>query len=220
MLIFLLFTNFGKCLASLQSVAINCQFPSSEANFLDEELVYRCFNNGNLILHTKVLNDSVPTITQHMDFGWVEIQMGQTKLIPQTPEPISSCLSSVEGNGGIKSVTNTEAIYLTMAGSLKFPLFNILFLHYSVTPGIGLRVRLSRIIEYGCAVSAGQTVQILQKYNNYILKDWKFRPVNFEADSNDLFYIEPWQEIPDITLVEESETVMCATRKELLQCRM
>lgn len=201
----------------LYIVSLDCRNLSTQTISPDENSLIKCWDSNTVILHSSLLNSTVPSITEAISPGWVEIKSGQTTLIPPTPEPITSCLSSIDGNGGVKSITSTDSLYLSAGITLKVPLISILFFQYGVTPGFGLRVRLSRVMEYGCTARPGETVQILQKFDEFNLTNWKFRPFNFSQGES--IAAKGWIPLPATTVVEENEIVMCVTDTKKLQCR-
>lgn len=199
--------------------SLNCQNLHVDKFLPDEGSLIKCLDLDTAIVHSSLINCTIPSITEAMTPGWVEIKPGDTMLITPTPEPVTSCLSSIDGNGGVKSITNTDAIYLSAGVTLKVPIISVLFLQYGLTPGIGLRVRLSRIMEYGCTAQPGQTVQILKKFDEYNLTNWKFRPLSFTEGRIDMLNAKGWIPIPTTTVIEEDEIVMCVTDPNQLQCQ-
>ncbi|WPK26614.1 hypothetical protein PUMCH_003972 [Australozyma saopauloensis] len=217
MLLFYLILING-CLAYMSRSAIYCH--DLDSLLLSEETtMYECSENGNFIIHTNALNYSIPSMTKHMDCGWMEIKPGLLHQKPSVLEPVSSCLSQTQGAGGTKSVTNTDALYFVLSGTLRIPLLSALFLQFGATPGAGLRVRLSRIMEYGCTAAAGQTVQIVQTRDEYLLKDWEFRPISEDQHENRPLVYGLWVHLPDVEATEETETIACVTDPDRIQCR-
>lgn len=211
-----------------RNVFIRCDLTFEPKILHDSNSVYRCENNGNFFMHSIKLKDSIPDLVDMPTTGWFEVQPGLTNITTGIPEALSSCLFCTEGDGGQKSITNTETIFLTTAGSFKLPLFNALFFQYNFTPAIGLRARVSRIVEYGCLALLGETTQILRRFDEYFLIGWKIRHIptsedikNFDDNNGDNENLEfgSWILIPDFKFVQEHETVMCATESSLLQCQ-
>lgn len=216
----LFFVLLASASAFLQTTSILCNQTLHGFQFNDETLAYQCIDNGSVILHSNVLNDSIPAISERIGSGWVQIQSGSTKRMPHSPEPVSYCLSSNDGAGGAKSITDTDAVYFSMSASLKFPLFGVFFFQYGVTPGFGLRVRLSRVVEYGCTVKQGETVQILKSFQLYSLTGWLFRPLIKDVNLHEVVSFGEWNFIPDTVVTEEFESIMCVTDEKLLQCQL
>lgn len=215
----ILITLIAKPTWCFHVASLNCHnLPAFNMPPAEDSLI-RCSDSNTIIAHSSFINSTISSIAVVMDPGWVEIKPGDTALIPPMPEPVTSCLSSIDGSGGVKSITNTDAVYLSAGLTLKAPLISILLLQYALTPGISLRVRLSRIMEYGCTAQPGQTVQILQKFDQYNLTNWKVRPINFAQGTLDMVDAKGWITLPATTVVEENETIMCVTDPARLQCR-
>lgn len=217
---FLFFMLLRSVNSFLQKTTLLCNQTLSGNYFNDETLAYQCLDSGSAILHSDALNGTFSAISERVSSGWVQIRSGHTICLPHSPEPVSFCLSSTDGTGGTKSITNTDAIYFSTSGSLKLPLFGVFFFQYGLTPGFGLRVRLSRVVEYGCAVKPGETVQILKSFQLYSLTGWLFRPLIKDLDPNEVVSFGAWQFIPDTIVTEEFESIMCVTEEKFLQCQL
>lgn len=202
--------------AFVQNVDIRCESFRSE-DLSNKMSIYRCLESGNVIVHSEFVSPSIPELIND-EPGWFEFHISDVKRRPHALKPISSCLSTVDGSGGMKVVSGMDAVYFSSALTLKFPLLRFYFLQYGITPGFGFRGRITKLTEYGCVTEPGKNVQIVQSYEEFELIGWLLRRLTFDS-SGEVAY-DPWKPLPQTVFSEQNETVMCVTDPKLLKCRL